>query len=157
MRPLRVVLLLLEPPVPFGNAGARWFYVLLKDLVDRGHRVTAFATCSKAEEIDRARELFPAPQYDLRCYPHPRRRGWRAKWQTLRRPFSYMFGPELLRDLHAELGRGFDVLHLEQLWGGWAVLPWRDRALVNGTCISCTPSTPRRAPRPPGAAGWSAG
>ena len=41
------------------------------------------------------------------------------RWRTIRRPYSYMFGPELRRDLAAELARGFDVLHLEQLWSGW--------------------------------------
>jgi glycosyltransferase involved in cell wall biosynthesis len=131
MSPLRVVLLLVEPPLPFGNAAARWYYVLLRGLVERGHRVTAFAACSKREEIARAAELFPAPEYDLRCYPFAERGGWGAKMQTLRRPFSYMFAPDLVRDLHGELGRGFDVLHLEQLWCGWAALPWRDQALVN--------------------------
>jgi len=34
---------MVEAPVPFGNAAARWYYVLLRELVARGHRVTAFA------------------------------------------------------------------------------------------------------------------
>ena len=56
MSPLRIVLLMIEPPLPFGNAAARWFYVLLRGLVERGHNVTAFATCSKPEEMARALE-----------------------------------------------------------------------------------------------------
>jgi glycosyltransferase involved in cell wall biosynthesis len=128
---LRVVVVMVEPPVPFGNAAARWFYVLLKGLVERGHRVTAFAACSKPDEMARAAALFPAPLYDLRCYPHPRRRGLRAKWETWRRPCSYLFSAELCRALEAELARGFDVLHLEQLWSGWLGLCHRDRALLN--------------------------
>ncbi len=32
LKPLRIVLVFLEAPVPFGNAAARWFYVLLKEL-----------------------------------------------------------------------------------------------------------------------------
>ena len=131
MRPLRVVLVMVEPPVPFGNAAARWFYVLLKGLVERGHRVTAFAACGKAEEMDRARALFPANAYDLRLYPFPERRGLRAKLETARRPFSFMFGDALRRDLRAVLAQGFDVLHLEQLWSGWLGLDHVDRALVN--------------------------
>ena len=105
MQPLRIALVLIEPPLPFGNAAARWFYVLLKGLVGRGHRVTAFAACSKPREIDDARRLFPAPAYDLRLYPFPERGGPRAKWDTLRRPYSYMFGPDIRRDLEAELIR----------------------------------------------------
>ena len=51
MAPLRIVLVMIEPPLPFGNAAARWYYVLLRGLVARGHRVTAFAACSKPGEI----------------------------------------------------------------------------------------------------------
>src|ERR1700759_488474 len=61
----RVVLVMIEPPVPFGNAAARWYYVLLRGLVERGHRVTAFAACSKPKEVEEARALFPGPDYAL--------------------------------------------------------------------------------------------
>jgi glycosyltransferase involved in cell wall biosynthesis len=131
MSPLRILLVLLEPPVPFGNAAARWYYVLLRELTARGHRVTCFAACSKPAEMEEARRLFPPPDYDLRLYPFPARRGLGAKLETLRRPYSYMFSAELRRDLDAELERGFDVLHLEQLWCGWLGLAHRERALVN--------------------------
>src|SRR5258708_7811621 len=131
MQPLRIIVVMVEPPLPFGNAAARWYYVLLKGLVERGHRVTAFATCSKPADIEEAKQLFPAPAYDLRCYPHPHRGGLGAKWETLRRPYSYMFSPQFKNDLEAELARGFDVLHLEQLWSGWMGLSHADRALVN--------------------------
>lgn len=131
MMPLRIVIVFLEAPVPFGNAASRWFYVLLRELVRRGHRVTAFAACSKASEMDEARRLFPAPDYDLRLYPFPTRSGLWAKWKTLCRPYSYMFSTELKRDLETELARGFDVLHLEQLWSGWLGLRHCVKTLVN--------------------------
>ena len=131
MTPLRIVIVFLEAPVPFGNAAARWYYVLLRELVARGHRVTAFAACRKPSEMDEARRLFPAPEYDLRLDPFPVRRGLRSKLETLRRPYSYMFSAELKRDVEAELARGFDVLHLEQLWAGWLGLAHRGKALVN--------------------------
>ena len=131
MRPLRVVVATVEAPVPFGNAAARWYYVLLRELAARGHRVTCFSACSKPSEISEARRLFPAPDHDVRLYPFPERRGLRAKLETLRRPYSYMFSGEFRRDLEAELARGFDVLHLEQLWAGWLGLSHREKALVN--------------------------
>lgn len=131
MAPLRIVLVLIEPPLPFGNAAARWFYVLLKGLVERGHRVTAFAACSKPDDLAKAAALFPAPAFDLRLYPFPVRSGWRAKWQTVLRPFSYMFSDDLRRDLTATLAQGFDILHLEQTWAGWLGLEHVDRALIN--------------------------
>lgn len=132
MRSLRVVLVMPDAPLPFGNAAARWFYVLLKGLVERGHRVAAFAGSNRPEEPARARTLFPSPAFDLRVYPHQggRRSLWQ-KWHTLRRPYSYLFSPDLQRDLNATLALGFDVLHLEQLWSGWLGLRWRERALVN--------------------------
>ena len=61
MRPLRVVLVMVEPPLPFGTAAARWYYVLLRGLVQRGHRVTAFAVCSNPADVERAASIFPAP------------------------------------------------------------------------------------------------
>jgi glycosyltransferase involved in cell wall biosynthesis len=128
---LRIVLVMIDAPVPFGNPAARWFYVLLRGLVERGHQVTAFAACSKPQEMEQARTLFPSPAYDLRCYPFPTRSGFRAKLGTLRRPYSYMFGPDLQRDLEATLAQGFDILHLEQLSSAWLGLRWRERALVN--------------------------
>ena len=79
----RVVMVMIEPPLPFGNAAARWYYVLLKGLVERGHRVTAFATCSKPEELEKARILFPAPAYDLRLYAFPTGGGLASKWRTI--------------------------------------------------------------------------
>jgi len=122
---------MLEPPLPFGNAAARWFYVLLKGLVERGHRVTAFAACSQSADIEKARDLFPAPEYDLRCYPLPERSGLRAKLETIRRPYSRIFSQELRQDLEVELAKPFDILHLEQLWSGWLGLKHIERAVVS--------------------------
>lgn len=132
MPSLRIVLVMIEPPLPFGNAAARWFYVLLRGLVERGHQVTAFAVCGKPAEMDEARRLFPSPDYDLRLYSYPTEPGGlRSKWRTLVRPFSYLFTSSMQYDLEAELARGFDVLHLEQLWCGWLGLSHGDRCLIN--------------------------
>lgn len=131
MPPLHIILIMIEPPLPFGNAAARWYYVLLKGLVQRGHRVTAFAACSNPDDIARAAELFPAPEYDLRSFAFPQRKGLRAKWQTLRQPFSYVFSDELRAEVKAELAAGFDLLHLEMMWSGWLGLDHTKRTLLN--------------------------
>src|SRR5437870_2152445 len=115
----RIVVAMIDPPLPFGGAASRWFYVLLKGLVDRGHRVTAFAAAAKPEESEKAQALFPKPHYDLRCYPFPHRTGLARKLETMARPYSFMFSEELKRDLRRELDAGFDLLHLEQLWSAW--------------------------------------
>jgi glycosyltransferase involved in cell wall biosynthesis len=133
MQGKRILLLLMGgAPLPFGTAAmGRWYYVLLRGLVERGHRVTAFATCSTNDEVERARALFPAPGYDLRCYLPDRRVGLSAKWNTFRRPYSSPLSSALQRDLDHEINRGFDVLHLEVLWSGWAALPHARQAVVN--------------------------
>lgn len=131
MKRLRILLVMIEPPLPFGNAAARWYYVLLRGLVQRGHRLTVFAACSKREDADKSKALYGALGYDLRCYPYPTRAGLRAKLETLRRPYSYMFSQRLQRDLEYELSRGCDILHLEQLWSAWLGARHPDRALVN--------------------------
>jgi glycosyltransferase involved in cell wall biosynthesis len=128
---LRIILVLIEPPLPFGNAAARWFYVVLRELVERGFDVTAFATGHRQDELDQAAKLFPSPKYDLRLYPVPRRSGLKAKIETLRKPYSFMFSDEFKRDLKKELDRGFDVLHLEQLSSGWLGLEHVDKSLLH--------------------------
>lgn len=131
MRRLRIVLAMIEPPLPFGNAAARWFYVLLRGLVEGGHEVTALATSSRHADLEKALQLFPAPDYDLRCFLQEERHGVRAKWRTLRRPYSFMFSREFDRAMRRELAAGFDVLHLEQLWCAWKGFGHASRALVN--------------------------
>ncbi len=130
MKSLRIVLVLPDPPLPFGNAGARWFYVLLKELVARGHRVTAISGAAHSAEVERVKELFPNGSYDVRCFPSEGG-GWRGRLQRLRQPYSYVYSQAMRRALDAELARGFDILHLEQLWSGWLGLPHRHRTLIN--------------------------
>ena len=122
---------MVEPPHPFGNAAARWFYVLLRGLVERGHSVVAFAACSNAEHRKSAQSYFSSPEYDLRCYDFPQRSGLSSKLGTLRQPYSYMFSPEMRNDFNEELARGYDVLHLEQLWSGWLGWDNPERSLVS--------------------------
>jgi glycosyltransferase involved in cell wall biosynthesis len=127
----RIILVLTDPPLPFGTAAGRWYSVLLRGLVARGYAVTAFAVCADPGQAAQARELFPAPAYDLRFYAPHRRQGMLWKLHTLGRPFSYLFGTDLRRDLEAELARGVDVLHLEQHWSGWVGQGHAERALVH--------------------------
>jgi glycosyltransferase involved in cell wall biosynthesis len=139
-KPLRIVLVLLEAPVPFGHAASRWSYVLLRELMSRGHDVTCFAACSNESEMSEARRLFPSHQYDLRLYPFPTYSGWQSKLRTFLQPYSYMYSPELQRDLEKELKRGYDILHLEQLWTGWLGIERVERAVVNVLCLTSVDS-----------------
>jgi polysaccharide biosynthesis protein PslH len=129
---MRIILVINSPPLPFGSADARWYYVLLKELVAKGHQVTAFAVCSNLADIAKAQTIFPVPDYDLRCYPIvPGKTGIAAKIATFRQPYAYIFSDDFRRDLAIELAKPYDILHLEQLWSGWLSLAHRDRALIN--------------------------
>jgi polysaccharide biosynthesis protein PslH len=129
---MRILLVLNSPPLPFGTADARWYYVLLKELVARGHQVTAFAVCSNSADIAKSQAIFPAPDYDLRCYPIvPGKTGLAAKIATFREPYAYIFSADFRRDLAIELAKPYDILHLEQLWSGWLSLDQVDRAFIN--------------------------
>jgi len=119
MKTLRILLVLSEAPLPFGHAVGRWYSVLLRGLVDRGHQVIAYATCGNRRDIPQARDLFPSPGFDLRLFSFPENKSIWRKLHTLRRPYSYVIHPELRRDLRTELHRGCDILHLEGIWSGW--------------------------------------
>src|SRR5688500_8802180 len=105
MKPLRIALVMIEPPLPFGNAAARWFYVLLRGLVERGHRVTAFAACSHDNEMHEAQRLFPSPDFDLRCFPLPPG-SLQGKFRSLVQPYSNFFSGELRANLREVMASG---------------------------------------------------
>ncbi|WP_413171762.1 glycosyltransferase family 4 protein [Anabaena azotica] len=129
---LRIILLIPVPPLPMGDAAARWFYVLVKGLVARGHNLTVFVVCNQLEEIDKVNHLFPKPDYDLRCYLIPKRLpGIISKIETLKRPYSYIFSSELRKDLAAELAKPYDILHCEVIWSGWLGITHKERAVIS--------------------------
>jgi glycosyltransferase involved in cell wall biosynthesis len=123
------VLVLPAAPLPFGDTAARWFHLMARDLLARGHSVSCLTvTDEPAAKVDEARDrlLAAAPPGRLRfqAFPlrgpvHPLRRKLRNAW----RPFSELaYAPGFRDALVSELARGYDVLHLEQLWSGWAGL-----------------------------------
>ena len=130
MKPLRIVLVMPDPPLPFGQAMGRWFYVLLRGLVERGHSVTALVSCNPGPDAEKVRELFPPPRFDVRCFERPARSGLKAKWETLRRPYSFPFSDAMRAALEGELAKGYDLLHLEVTWTGWLGMAHPERAVL---------------------------
>jgi polysaccharide biosynthesis protein PslH len=127
----QIILVMAAPPLPFGRPDSRWYYVLLKELVARGYHVTAFVACESTNEINQTQALFPAPDYDVRCYRFSQDGGAFQKIRTLQRPYSYIFSQQFHQDLAARLAVPYDVLHLEQLWSGWLGLKNPQKAVVN--------------------------
>jgi len=137
---LRIIVVTPAVPHPFGNSAARWFYVLITELLARGHEVAALAATEEPDaRVSQAKQWLSKQglskhggQLTLHCH---RIRvdsvALRRKWQNLVRPRS-----ELLQDsaltglLHRELAKGYDVLHLEQMSTGWLGMGM-PRALLN--------------------------
>lgn len=127
----RIVVAMPGPPDPFGNAAARWYYVLVKGLAERGYRVSCWSGGAEVTGEERARRYLSGLQVDLHVCPvHTGARSLGGKLRTLRRPFSYFISDALSAGLDADIARGYDILHLEQLWCGYLGLE-RPRALLS--------------------------
>lgn len=132
---MRVIIVTPAVPHPFGDSAARWFYVLITELLARGNEVVVVAaTEESATRVAEAKQWLgkQAGRLTLHCYQlQIDSFALRRKWRSLVRPCS-----ELLQDrtlamlLQSELARGYDVLHLEQMSTGWLGLDKR-RALLN--------------------------
>ena len=83
---MRIVIVLNEPPLPFGGAAARWYYVLTKGLVGRHHQVKVFYAAPTIESMDKVRSHFPSPEYDVRGFPVEKMNWFQSKLLSFRRP-----------------------------------------------------------------------
>ena len=119
---MRAVLVFPAAPLPFGDTAARWFHLLARDLLSRGHKVSCLTvTDEPRHKVDEARDRLAAvaPPGRLRFQAFPLRGAVHPVWRKLRnavRPFSELvYAPGFDEAFERELARGYDVLHLEQL------------------------------------------
>jgi glycosyltransferase involved in cell wall biosynthesis len=132
---VRIIVVTPAVPHPFGDTAARWFYVLITELLSRGHEVVALAaTEESAARVSETEQWFSGHHRQLTLHCHRLEVdsvALRRKWRNLLRP-----GSELLQDagftalLRQELAKGYDILHLEQMSTGWLGLDV-PRALLN--------------------------
>jgi glycosyltransferase involved in cell wall biosynthesis len=132
---VRIIVVTPAVPHPFGDTAARWFYVLITELVARGHEVVALvATEEPDERIAEAKQWLSKRDGKLTFHCHRLKVDsalLRRKWQNLMRPRSEIQqDPEFTALLRRELARSYDVLHLEQMSTGWLGLNV-PRALLN--------------------------
>jgi glycosyltransferase involved in cell wall biosynthesis len=113
-------------PHPFGDTAAKWFDVLVRELVRRGHHVTLLCvTAESASRIAESRraltELTSSGRLDATFHPFAMTRpAWQRKLASLREPFSEIRQADgVLTLVDERLSRGYDVFHLEHLWTGW--------------------------------------
>jgi glycosyltransferase involved in cell wall biosynthesis len=126
----KILMILIEPPLPFGNAASRWFHVLIQGLEKRGYTLDILVASGVAADIEKARKTF-AGRRGFFIYPFGRFRGVIGKLKTQLFPHAAMFDcafTEKLRELNPD---SYDIVHVEQTWAGWAALPWRHKALIN--------------------------
>lgn len=136
---MKVIVVTPAIPHPFGSTVAKWFYVLITGLAGRGHKVLCMTASEESEKLvrDGINKLNVSggnPGVDVRFFPmKPDLNVLRRKWRNVLRPFgelSYVDG--LYDSLQVELKKGYDVLHLEELWTGWLGLGI-PRSLLNIT------------------------
>ena len=132
---MRIVAVFPAAPHPFGNTDARWFHVLLSELLARDCEVSAIVASEESDErIAEAKQWVARLKGDLTVHWHKLRVdsfGLRRKWQNLVRPRSEMLqDATLIALLGRALERDYDILHLEQMSTGWLGLGL-PRALLN--------------------------
>jgi glycosyltransferase involved in cell wall biosynthesis len=142
---MKVIVVTPAVPHPFGDTAARWFYVLITELLARGHEVVALAATEEPDErVSEAKQWLskhesskeglakPLGQLTLHCHRlKVAAVALRRKWRNLVRPRSEMLQDSALTGLlQRELAKGYDVLHLEQMSTGWLGLGV-PRALLN--------------------------
>lgn len=132
---MKVIIVTPAVPHPFGDTAARWFYVLITELLARGNEVVAIAATEEADaRLSEAKQWLSQHNGKLTLHCHRLQVdpfALRRKWRNLVRPRS-----ELLQDsslialFRSEVAKGYDVLHLEQMATGWLGLNV-PRALLN--------------------------
>jgi glycosyltransferase involved in cell wall biosynthesis len=119
----RIVVVTPNEPYPFGQANGRWCHALLTGLTESGWQVRCLSVTAEPEWERGAREMFAGTTVKMSFYPlYSAANGGfslRRKWRSFRQPYSYPLSDALRRDLAVELRKGYDVLHLEQLWSGY--------------------------------------
>jgi glycosyltransferase involved in cell wall biosynthesis len=130
---MKIVIVTPSAPHPFKNAAARWYYAMIAELARRGHEVVCLTGGEDDEDtirqthkyLDGRAASFRYHEYQRDLWPLAR------KFRSLLYPRSEMrFNRGLAADLEDEVSKGYDILHLEQLWTGWLGFH-RPRCLLN--------------------------
>lgn len=125
-----ILLVLIEPPLPFANAASRWFHVLLKGLDQRGHTVDVMIVSGVDSDIQKTQKVF-AGRKNFFIFPFGKKRRLIDKIKTLLFPHRSIFTKDFYSKL-AELDPNkYDIIHIEQTWAGWMGFPYAHKTLMN--------------------------
>ena len=128
---LKIIVALPEPPDPMGNAAARWYFALLNTLATEKHCIRVLSSYSNAKHVEVAKRAFQATGIELQFFSHRPGGTWTSRWETIRRPYSYQCSQEMRQAFKREVAKGYDVIHVEQLWTGWLACDYSHRSLIN--------------------------
>ncbi len=118
---MKIVIVTPTSPHPFKNAAARWYYALVVRLSQIGHQVVCLTGGEDDQStVNETRDYLNGSGVTFRYHPFDDERSLVIrKAQSLLHPRCEMSANRrLVEDLESELSRGYDILHLEQLWSG---------------------------------------
>ena len=126
---MKVIIATPAVPHPFADTAAKWSFVLIKELLKRGHTVISLtaggdplARVSESEQLLRQ----PGTNGRLKFVYHPLHTTcgvWARKYYSLRQPYSeFLRDCKFMDETRRALADGYDIFHLEQLFTGWVGL-----------------------------------
>ena len=129
------LLVLPEPPLPFGGAAARWYHALLKGLGDRDI-VTTILACSGGKDRDAEAMDLHGRTHKLSFFESTKRVVTSPFWSFLS-PFSYPYSVEMRNSLYNLPLQDFQLIQFETQFTGWLVNRTIPGAVVNILNLYC--------------------
>lgn len=125
----RLLLILIEPPLPFGNAASRWSHVLVQELKTRGYNFDILVACGVDRDMEKAKAEFKDWK-NIYFIPFEKSSGLFSKIKTVLYPYKYQVSPEFMAQLQALNPDSYDIIHTELTWSGWATLKWAKKTVL---------------------------
>lgn len=127
----RLLLTLIEPPLPFGNAASRWFYVLYNELRKRNYSVDVIVASEDQKALEKAQKMFPSNEHNMYFYEFARPKGFAQKISNFISPHKIKFSPAFNSKMQQLMANNYDLIHIEQTWAGWTGLEHIDKTVIN--------------------------
>lgn len=129
-RKLKIMVILVEPPLPFGNAASRWFHVLITQLEQRGHAVDVLVASGVPADIEKSKKVFKDKK-NFFIFPFGQGKSFFKKIFTFLYPQRYKFTEDFFKKMQELNPDNYDIIHIEQTWGGWSGLRYTEKSLIN--------------------------
>ena len=126
----RALIILIEPPLPFGNAASRWFHVLVQGFKARGYDFDVLVTSGNEKDLDKARVVFKDWR-NMHFFAFEKPKGFLSKIKTILYPQKFSLSAEFLKKLESLNPDSYDIIHVEQTWAGWGTWAWPHKTLIN--------------------------